>query len=226
MYDGEEPPETAWIQGRHRTYRKLLPQSLLSPADIEALLDVACNERDQAFIALLWETGARIGELIDFRLEDIEAGPAGKYVIVSGKTGSRRLLIQESESYLSAWLTVHPNPTKDAFLWCKIDPIQGSPTEQISYEYIRRKILGRARERAGIEKPVNPHHFRHRRATYLANYLTEAQLCEWFGWVQGSRVPGRYVHLSGRDIDRAYVATLNNPDFHRIRSNKDTQAPN
>jgi hypothetical protein len=34
--------------------------------------------------------------------------------------------------------------------------------------------------------------------------LKEAQLCKWFGWVQGSNVPARYVHLSGRDIDNAY----------------------
>lgn len=34
--------------------------------------------------------------------------------------------------------------------------------------------------------------------------MTEAQLCQWFGWVQGSDVPARYVHLSGRDIDNAY----------------------
>jgi hypothetical protein len=51
---------------------------------------------------------------------------------------------------------------------------------------------------------VNPHHFRHSRATYLANRYTEAQLCEWFGWVQGPDVPAKYVHLSGRDIDNAY----------------------
>lgn len=29
-------------------------------------------------------------------------------------------------------------------------------------------------------------------------------LCEWFGWMQGSDVPARYVHLRGRDIDDAY----------------------
>lgn len=59
-------------------------------------------------------------------------------------------------------------------------------------------------ERAGIDKPSNPHHYRHSRASYLANEMTEAQLCEWFGWVQGSDVPAKYVHLSGRDIDNAY----------------------
>ena len=34
--------------------------------------------------------------------------------------------------------------------------------------------------------------------------MTEAQLCGWFGWEQGSDIPAGYVHLSGRDIDNAY----------------------
>jgi integrase/recombinase XerD len=36
---------------------------------------------------------------------------------------------------------------------------------------------------------------------YLANYLTEAQMNEYFGWVQGSDMPATYVHLNGRDVD-------------------------
>jgi len=222
MHYGKEPPETAWIQGKHRTHQKLLPQNLLSPDDIEAMLNVVSNERDRAFIALLWETGARIGELLDLRISEIEEDSALSYVIVSGKTGSRRLLLQESGPYLSAWLAVHPNPLPAAFLWCKIDLSQGSPTEQISYQYVRLKILEQAREKANIEKPANPHHFRHSRATYLANYLTEAQLCEWFGWVRGSRIPGRYVHLSGRDIDQAYMTTLSHPNYRRISPDNET----
>jgi len=38
----------------------------------------------------------------------------------------------------------------------------------------------------------------------VAIQLKEAQLFAWFGWVQGSDVPARYVHLSGHDIDNAY----------------------
>ncbi|RKD85913.1 tyrosine-type recombinase/integrase [Halopiger aswanensis] len=218
MHDGEEPPETAWIQKHRQTHPRLLPQNLLTPHDVEALIESATNERDRAFIALLWETGARIGELIDLRVDDIENSGEQKYVIVDGKTGSRRLLLVESASYLEQWLTVHPNPVTTAFLWCKVDMNQGTPNEQISYQYIRLKILARTQDRAKIEKPVNPHHFRHSRATYLANFLTEAQLCEWFGWVRGSRVPGRYVHLSGRDIDRAYRTTLENQHYHQLGS--------
>lgn len=60
--------------------------------------------------------------------------------------------------------------------------------------------------RAGIEKPVNPHHFRHSRATLLAKKLTEANLCEYMGWIQGSKEASTYVHLSGRDTDKAILA--------------------
>lgn len=214
MNGGEEPPETNWIRRSQSSYSRLLPHSLLTPHDVQAMIAGCTNDRDRAFIALLWETGARIGELIDLRVGDIEQGAIGKHVVVSGKTGSRRLLLLESESYIDDWLTAHPNPQPTAPLWCKIQ--QGTPDEQLGYNYIRLRLLERARERAGIEKPVNPHHFRHSRATYLANYLTEAQLCEWFGWTRGSRVPGRYVHLSGRDIDRAHFHMLEQPGYERL----------
>ncbi|MDB2284461.1 tyrosine-type recombinase/integrase [Halorubrum ezzemoulense] len=225
LNDGEDPEETKWIRRGPVEQKRILPQSLLTPADIQALLRVCHNDRDRAFVAVLWETGARIGELIDLKVGHIEQTALGKQMVVSGKTGSRRLLLLESESYLDSWLTAHPNRCPDAPLWCKIDTKQGSPDETISYQYIRLRILARASEQAGIQKPVNPHHFRHSRATYLANYLTEAQMCEWFGWVPGSRVPGRYVHLSGRDIDRAYVSMLENPGYTRLPEADGSTAP-
>ncbi|KXA89575.1 hypothetical protein AKJ61_02585 [candidate division MSBL1 archaeon SCGC-AAA259B11] len=77
-------------------------------------------------------------------------------------------------------------------------------------------MLDEVAERAGIDKPVNPHHFRHSRATYLASRFTQSQLCEWFGWVQGSDRPADYVHLSGRDIDA---------DYARIHGIQDQQNP-
>lgn len=224
LNNGEDPEETKWIKRGPIEQKRILPQSLLTPGDIQSLLEACHNERDRAFIAVLWETGARIGELIDLQVGDIEQSALGKQMVVSGKTGSRRLLLLESDSYLDSWLAIHPNRQADAPLWCKIDTKQGSPDETISYQYIRLRILTNAREKAGIKKPVNPHHFRHSRATYLANHLTEAQMCAWFGWVPGSRVPGRYVHLSGRDIDEAYVSMLNTSGYTRLLQSDGSEA--
>lgn len=200
--DGEAPPEANWISLKQPNGNDTLPKDLLSKEDIENQVDAAKNPRDKALIYMLYETGARIGELIDLTVSDIEDRTNGKKVVIEGKTGARRLPLVESVPYLNNWLNKHPNPEKNAPLWCKIQ--QGGPDDQLGYRYIREKILKKNMERADIEKPSNPHHYRHSRASHLATELKEAQLCEWFGWVQGSDVPSRYVHLSGRDIDNAY----------------------
>jgi len=270
----ETPEEVKWIKlSNGNGNGDTLPKDLLTKEDIEAQADAAKNPRDKAFIWLLYETGARIGELIDLTVGDIEDRKHGKKIVIDGKTGARRLPLVESVPHLNNWLSKHPNPEKDAPLWCKIQ--QGGPTEHLNphdiddirdvhgigpsradklndagietgtdlvehsaedladivsvnvstaqkwlkqfdsdatltsdmklgYRYLREKILQATMEEAGINKPSNPHHYRHSRASYLATEMTEAQLCEWFGWVQGSDVPAKYVHLSGRDIDNAY----------------------
>jgi len=199
----ETPEEVKWIQlSNGNGNGDTLPKDLLTKENIENQVDAAKNPRDKAFIYLLYESGARIGELIDLTVGDIEDRKHGKKITIDGKTGARRLPLVESVPHLNNWLNKHPNPEKDAPLWCKIQ--QGSGDDQLGYRYIREKILKKNMERADIEKPSNPHHYRHSRASFLANEMTEAQLCEWFGWVQGSDVPSKYVHLSGRDIDNAY----------------------
>ncbi|WP_082146638.1 site-specific integrase [Halostagnicola sp. A56] len=202
MNNGDAPDEVAWLTISSDASSGTLPQDLLTKNDIEDQIAAAKNPRDKAFIAVLYETGARIGELIDLTIGDIEDRKHGKKIIIDGKTGARRLPLVESVPYLNKWLNAHPNPQKNAPLWCKIQ--QGDPDDQLGYNYLRQKVLQKNMERADIDKPSNPHHYRHSRASYLANEMTEAQLCEWFGWVQGSDVPARYVHLSGRDIDNAY----------------------
>jgi len=222
----DHPEPIAWITLSNSKGNGTLPKDLLTKDEIERQVGAAKNERDKAFIWLLYETGARIGELIDLQVGDIEDRQHGKKVVIDGKTGQRRLPLVESVPAVNKWLNSHPNPEKDAPLWCKLqsytpqDPgdgdLKGSGQagEQLGYRYIRDKILSKTMKAAGIDKPSNPHHYRHSRASDLANKLTEAQLCKWFGWVQGSDVPARYVHLSGRDIDNAYdeMHGLREPD--------------
>ena len=217
---GEHPEAVDWINTTSRNGSNgKLPTDLLDREDVDALKDACRNKRDEAFIAMLYETGARIGELIDLTVGDIEDHRNGRKVVIAGKTGPRRLPLLEATPAINAWLNDHPDPTKDAPMWCQLRAAE----KKLSYHYIRQKLLVRAGERAakadpetfaadpdapaediGFHKPLNPHHFRHSRASHLANEFTEAQLCEWFGWVQGSDVPAKYVHLSGRDIDNAY----------------------
>ena len=62
----------------------------------------------------------------------------------------------------------------------------------LSYATLK-KIFRKLKERSGFSKPMNPHHFRHSRATDLAHRMTDAQRCRHFGWEDGSRMPKIYT---------------------------------
>lgn len=62
-----------------------LPTDLLTREDVQALKDACQNTRDRAFIAMLYETGVRIGELIDLAVGDIEDHNHGRKVVIRAR---------------------------------------------------------------------------------------------------------------------------------------------
>ena len=130
---------------------------------------------------------------------DVNFDTYGAKINVEGKTGPRTVRIISSAPAISNWLNQHPDRKKDeGYLFCGVGNYRKG--EQLDYQSYR-KLLRKAKQKVGLKKPINPHHFRHSRATDLAKKLTEAQLCEYMGWVVGSQEAATYVHLSGRDID-------------------------
>ena len=172
-----------------------LPSDILDEQDITTMIDAALTLRDKAFIAMLYEGGFRVGEIGGLTIKDISFDHYGAIAIVNGKTGMRRVRLIWSTPYISQWLEVHPKrDDKKAAVWLK------NNGDEMNYGTIKTQ-LRKIAKRAGIEKRVNPHNFRHSRSTHLASKLTESQMDEYLGWVQGSRMPAIYVHLSGRDLD-------------------------
>lgn len=118
---GEYPDEAEWIKPIHNTSKKKLPDKLLNEEDIKKLIKNANNPRDKAIISLLWETGARIGELIDLKVDSFEDNLHGLKVVIDGKTGARRLPIIESVPYIRSWLNSHPrSENTGAPIWVNI----------------------------------------------------------------------------------------------------------
>lgn len=127
----------------------------------------------------------------------------GAQLIVNGKTGSRSVRILFSQAELASWMKVHPlRNDLDAPLWITLGT--NSRNSILNYR-TACEMLKETAIRAGIKKRIYPHLFRHSRATFLANHLTEAQMKQYFGWVQGSNMATTYVHLSGRDVDNALL---------------------
>jgi site-specific recombinase XerD len=200
------PPEVRWLKNNMKKSKRKLPKELLTIDDVKILAESTNNLRDRSLILVLYETGARVGELQGIKIKDVDFDKYGALVNLSGKTGSRKVRIIASAPSISNWLLEHPNKDKktyrNSYLFCGLWGINKG--KELQYRHLN-KLLKEAGEKAGILKPLNPHHFRHSRATELAKKLTEAQLCEYMGWVQGSNEASTYVHLSGRDTDRAIL---------------------
>ena len=199
----EYPPEVRWLKATLRNNKHKLPEDMLTQDEVLKMVDTANHPRDKALVFCLYESGCRIGEIATLKLRNIETDDYGAIIHVSGKTGDRRVRLIASSPSLMSWVNVHPDKDNpDAFLWFGIGT--KNKNKMMSYAAITTmlKTLG---EKAGIKKKIHPHLFRHSRATELANKLTEAQLKEMFGWVQGSSQAATYVHLSGRDVDNALL---------------------
>lgn len=197
----EFPPEVKWISIRVNRSKVKLPgqDGLLTEDDIKKLIESTDHPRNKALISLLYESGCRVGEIASLQVNNIAFDEKGAVLTVLGKTGARRIRIVSSVPHLLTWINSHPmkdNPKSP--LWTNIGAVNNR--KHMQYGTIRT-FLEKLFKRAGIKKRFNPHLFRHSRATFLANFLTEAQLKVYFGWVQGSDIAGTYVHLSGRDTD-------------------------
>jgi integrase/recombinase XerD len=68
---GEEHPATKWIKTTIKIHDRKLPDDMLTQDEVQLLIDTAMNKRDKAIIALFWDIGARIGEIGNLRIKDI-----------------------------------------------------------------------------------------------------------------------------------------------------------
>lgn len=192
-WEGLEP-----LRGEKKDERK---PDILTEDEILKLIEVTNHPRDKALIAVGYEAGLRIGELASLQIKHIMWNVNGAKVKVHGKTGERVIPIVMAAPYLRRWLDHHPlRDDPEAYVFIGIGSKNyGRP---MTYQAFA-KVIKQAAKKVGIKKRIYPHILRHSRATVLANYLTEAQMNIFFGWVQGSNMPAVYVHLSGRDIDKA-----------------------
>jgi integrase/recombinase XerD len=190
---------------------------MLTEEEIQRLLDYANHPRDRALIAVLWETGCRAGEILTLRLKSFKENDDICCLDVDGKTGSRRIPIVASVPHLTKWLTFHPyqqNP--ESPMWIQFShPRKGDSLSYGAFSDFLRKLA----KKAGINKRVHAHLFRHSRATFLAKHLTEAQMKQFFGWTQGSEMASTYVHLSGRDIQDSILK------IYGKKSNNEREGP-
>jgi len=184
------------IETPDQTVERTPEDDRLTPSDVEDLKQAAGRgrntQRDRALVAFLAD-GPRITLATQLRVGDVHPYGDDPYWTPnedadSGHKGmdNRKRTFLWSTAEVRSWLSHgHPDPDNpDAPLW----PIQQydptNPQECALSPDGVRAMLERAANRAGIDKPVNPHNFRHAAMTRLSNDegLTPQQIQHLAGW--------------------------------------------
>lgn len=199
------PSEVAWLQQRRGT-NEMPVEQILKPDEVRRMIEAAPDTQDKALVHVLYDSGARASEFCSLRIGNVEFDSHGAILALPKdgtdlKTGARRIRIITSSADLRRWINNHPHKgDKTAPLWLaqahrngKRDPLRG---KALGY------VVATAARRAGLDKHVHPHAFRHARATLAAKEgWPEAVMRAHFGWSKTSTEPSRYVHLAGKDAD-------------------------
>ncbi|MBU0466928.1 MAG: tyrosine-type recombinase/integrase [Nanoarchaeota archaeon] len=196
---GIYPPEVEWISLTMANNHKKLPEELLTESEIKSIIKHCETIRDKALVATLAETGARVSEVGNLKLKHVSMEEYGARLNLSGKTGTRKVLVVSCAPLLHEWINQHPkNENPEAYLW------YNPKGELLQYARIKT-ILKKAARRAGIKKRVHPHLLRHSQATHMASMMSESSMKQYFGWTQGSKMAGIYVHMSGKETDETIL---------------------
>jgi site-specific recombinase XerD len=167
-----------------------LPIEYLERGEIEALLNsidraTVAGRRDYALFALMFNTGARVQEVLNLRRRDVRVD-APHQVRLYGKGGKLRLcpiwpatarLLREliGESGL-----IEPNPA-DAFVFTNL---RGRQMTRFGVRYLLRKYVAAASRAVSTlgDKRIHPHSVRHSTAIALLKAGVDfATISQWLG---------------------------------------------
>jgi site-specific recombinase XerD len=197
------PNVVRWIKSKRD---KSIPNEILSTEEILKLVNAAKNDRDRALVHVLYESAARVSEVLGLKIKDVALDDFGASIKVRGKTGERRIRLINSVPSITQWLNSHPfKDTPNSPLWF-VEGYRKVSNGALGYKGLEFKLRGLAK-RSGVLKPVNPHNFRHSRLTELAKQgYMESELRIIAGWEANSNMPAVYLHISGADIDRKMLS--------------------
>ena len=165
---------------KYRQEKILDMEEYLEEEEIKKLIDAASSIQKKAFIACMYESGARPEEFLNLTNRDLKIDTNGIILILRGKTGERRVRIIAFSSLLQHWLSIHPLKTQQEFsLW--ISEASNYKNKELGLRGAE-KILETTMTKANLtNKKHGQYILRHSRATHLSKYLTEAQMCVFFG---------------------------------------------
>jgi integrase len=181
--------------------RKPSLEEILFPDEVMRLIAAARFLRDRAFIAMLYASAGRSGEVRNLRVGDVKRSNGDALQCWFGRVksaGQERYsppIREPWKGHIEAWMRAQPGG-RDALLF----PSTTSDNKPVD-KRTTGELLRNVGKRAGIRKKLNHHWFRHSRISMaFANREADlATLCVWFWGVPVTPMANRYSHFQGLD---------------------------
>lgn len=165
-------------------------EKLISYDEYIKLIEASRNNRDKALLQFMYESGARILEILKVKIKDVHLDQ--NYAIVGD---GKRLVPLSNTNYIKKWLEEHPLKNENSYLFCNLK----DPRKPMSYQAVR-KLLHRLCKKAGLTRKITPHMFRHSRATLLAKLgVSPYAMNQVMGWSSNTKMWQIYLHITQKD---------------------------
>lgn len=186
-----------------RDWNTRTAEGMLTPDEVNIIIQTSRSPRDRAIFTLLYEGGFRPVEVVRLTWGQVKFDEYGVIINVSDKTGiARYIRLIASKELLARWKDATPGPTGPT------DPVFvkiHKPYDAIHYNLVWT-ILRDLVKQAKIDKPVSPYLFRHSRITHMIEQEIPESVVKMQHW--GNMRTGMlatYTHLTGNHIDEVLL---------------------
>ena len=211
-HEGHEvEPHEIVIAKQKRTH--VDERDMFTVEEVNALREACDNPRDRCLLELLLNTGQRIRAIQTLRIKDVDPQEGAYWLNTDAeglkgadKNGGKRPLLGAKQPVFD-WLEYHPTPNdpEAALITKRPGHSRGTAGKAIAQSSMR-KALRKIAEEAGVDKPPNPHNFRHYFVTVAKREynMDDATIKYLIGHSPDSTVmETTYQHLTDEDYLKA-----------------------
>lgn len=199
-------------------------EDLISEDLVKQMIDACQNSKDRAMISMLNEGAFRVGELGNLTWGQVKFSEYNVTINVNDKTGIPRMVpLYKSIPYISAWRQDYPaEAAPDSYVFITRQGLQ------MQYQGLVKQ-LNKIAERAGIEKHLTPHTFRHSAITRMITEGVQESVIKLMCWGTVDTDQFKtYAHLTAVDIEKemaAYSGVVTPEQRQKSRTLEPRQCP-
>jgi integrase/recombinase XerD len=180
------------------SFRDELAERILSEAEVLRIISLEPNPRNRAILLTLYAGGFRVSEICSLKWRHLQERDSTGQITVFGKGGKTRTVLMP-RSVWDALQFLQRDAPADA-------PVFRSRKKGHLDESQVWRIVTKAAERAGIDKNVSCHWFRHAHASHALDRGCPIHLVQATLGHSSVATTGKYLHARPTDSSGNYLA--------------------